>query len=366
MSSTIGNLVKVNIFGESHGKAIGVTIEGLPSGLSLDFNFIDLMLERRRGIKAISTARREKDQYQILSGYFNDKTTGTPLTFVIENQDIDDSVYDKNKSKLRPGHADYAAFLKYNGFQDYRGGGHFSGRLTTCIVIAGAIALQILKSKGIEIGSRVKQIGNIVDEEISNGNVNELINNFNSQEFPTMSPSKKEEMISQIIKIREEKDSLGGIIETFVNVNNHVFGDPIFDSVEAKIASYLFAVGGLKGVSFGKGFDFASLKGSLANDAYQVKDGKVVTLTNNNGGINGGITSLEPIVISSVIKPTPSIAKEQLSVDLETKENINLLVKGRHDPCIAPRALYVINSLVALAILDMICEEYGKRYLMEK
>ena len=173
-------------------------------------------------------------------------------------------------------------------------------------------------------------------------------------------------MINKIIETRKKMDSLGGIIETFVDVNNHIFGDPIFDSVEAKISSYLFSVGGLKGVSFGKGFDFASLKGSEANDCYQVKENKIITLSNNNGGINGGITSGNPIIINSVIKPTPSIGLTQDSVNLVTKENVKLNIKGRHDPCIAPRALYVINSLVALAILDMLMEEYGKRYFMEK
>lgn len=366
MSSRIGKMIQINVFGESHGKAIGLTIEGLPSGVTLDFERIDLNLSRRRGIKELSTSRQEKDEYQIVSGYFNNKTTGTPLTFIIENKDVDDKVYDDIKDIVRPGHADYVSYLKYQGYQDYRGGGHFSGRLTTPLVIAGSIALQLLETKGIKVGSRIKQIYDVFDEDIDYRKVPSLIDEFNLQEFPTISSERKQMMINKIIETRKEMDSLGGIIETFVDVNNHIFGDPIFDSVEAKISSYLFSVGGLKGVSFGKGFDFASLKGSEANDSYKIENGKVVTRSNNNGGINGGITSGNPIIINSVIKPTSSIGKEQDSVNLVTKENVKLNIKGRHDPCIAPRALYVINSLVALAILDMIVEEYGKRYFMEK
>ena len=365
MSSTIGNLFKVSIFGESHGRYIGITIFGVPSGYSLDFDFIEKMLERRRGMNELSTLRREKDQYQIISGYFNNKTTGSPLTFIIENKDIEDKVYDDIKNVLRPGHADYASFLKYRGYQDYRGGGHFSGRLTTCMVIAGSIALLLLKEKGIEIGSRVKQIYDISDKDQSIENISEIISKLNNQEFPTFSVDQKAKMIEKIQEIRKSQDSIGGIIETYVNVNNHIFGDPIFNSIEAKISSYLFAIGGVKGISFGKGFEFANLKGSQANDQYVVKEGVITQLSNNNGGINGGITSTLPLIIKTVIKPTSSISKTQSSVNIDTLENIELSIKGRHDPCIVPRALYVINSLVALALIDMIYEEYGKRYFVK-
>ena len=366
MSSIIGNVIKVSVFGESHGSYIGVTIDSLPAGITLDFDLIDKNLNRRRGLKELSTSRREKDEYQIVSGYFNNHTTGTPLTFIIPNKDIDDSVYDEVKSILRPGHADLTAHLKYSGYQDYRGGGHFSGRLTTCLVIAGSIAMQLLKQKGINIGSRIKQIHDIEDNPVDINDIASLIDFFNEQDFPTVSLEKKDLMKNRIIQIREEKDSLGGIIETFVDMNKVVIGSPLFNSVEAKISSYLFSIGGLKGISFGKGFEFATLKGSEANDSYKIENGKVVTRSNNNGGINGGITSGNPIIINSVIKPTSSIGKEQDSVNLVTKENVKLNIKGRHDPCIAPRALYVINSLVALAILDMIVEEYGRSYFKEK
>lgn len=366
MSSTIGNLFKVNVFGESHGSHIGVTITGVPSGMILDFDFIDSMLEKRRGLKEISTTRQEKDQYQIISGYFNGKTTGAPLTFIIENKDVNDKVYDDIKDVIRPGHADYTAYLKYDGNQDYRGGGYFSGRLTTCLVIAGSIALLLLKAKGIHIGSRVKQIYDVKDEETSLTEIKDIINLLNQQDFPTFSNEKKLEMINKIKETREELDSLGGIIETFVDVNSHIFGDPLFNSIEAKVASYLYSIGGVKGVSFGKGFDFVSLKGSQGNDCYQVVDGKIKQLSNNNGGVNGGISSKAPLVINTVIKPTPSIGKTQNSVNVKTLENVSLNIKGRHDPCIAPRALYVINSVLALALIDMIMEEYGKRYFMVK
>ena len=259
MSSTIGNIFKVSVFGESHGSHIGVTISNVPAGIKLDLNKIDELLIKRRGIKELSTARREKDEYQIISGYFNEHTTGTPLTFLIPNLDVDDKVYDDKKNLLRPGHADYTAELKYRGFQDYRGGGHFSGRLTTCLVIAGAVAMQLLETKGIKIASRIKQIYEVEDEDVEETNINSLIDFLNNQDFPTISETKKEEMKEEIIKAREEKDSLGGIVETFVNINDHILGDPIFDSVEAKLSSYLFSVPALKGVSFGNGFDFATL-----------------------------------------------------------------------------------------------------------
>lgn len=364
MSSCIGNIFKVSIFGESHGKGIGVTIFNVPSGFTIDFSRLDLILDRRRGIKDLSTSRREKDEYKILSGYFNNKTTGSPLTFFIENLDIDDKVYDDKKDILRPGHSDYTAFLKYEGNQDYRGGGHFSGRLTTCMVIAGEIANQLLNQKGIKVASRIKQIHQIVDEDIVIDR-SELFSYLNQQEFPTFSSIRKEEMIEAIKNIRQEKDSLGGIVQTFVEMNNHIIGDPIFNSVESKIASYLFAIGGLKGVSFGDGFEFASLKGSQANDSYSIIDGKIVHLSNHNGGINGGITNNNLIIFNSVIKPTPSIGKKQDSVNYLLKEKVDLEIKGRHDPCITPRALYVINSLTSLALIDMIMEEYGKRYFSE-
>lgn len=359
MSSIIGNVIKVSVFGESHGSHIGVTIDSLPAGIKLDFDLINKNLERRRGLVEISTSRREKDEYQIISGYFNDRTTGTPLTFLIKNKDVDDSVYDSVKSLLRPGHADLTAYLKYSGYQDYRGGGHFSGRLTTCFVIAGSIAMQLLKQKGINIGSRIKQIYDIEDDPIENNCVSSLIESFNEQDFPTISSKKQKLMKKRILEIREEKDSLGGIIETFVDMNGVVIGSPLFNSVEAKISSYLFSIGGLKGISFGKGFEFASLKGSEANDQYITKDNEIISLSNNNGGINGGISSGTPITISSVIKPTPSISKKQQSVDFSTKKNVDLEIKGRHDPCIAPRALYCINCMVALAILDLYAEENG-------
>lgn len=364
MSSTIGNLFKVSVFGESHGKSIGVTISGVPSGITIDFEALDLLLERRRGIKEISTSRREKDQYKIISGYFNNKTTGTPLTFIIDNLDVDDSVYDETKDLLRPGHADYTAYLKYRGNQDYRGGGHFSGRLTTCLVIAGAIAKQLLNSKGITLASRVKQIYDVKDDEVNSNDIKKIIEDFSLQEFPTISSLKKEEMIKRIKEARNSLDSLGGIIETYVDINSFVIGDPLFDSVESKLSSYLFSIGGIKGVSFGRGFELASLKGSEANDAYQIIDGKIRTLTNNNGGINGGITCGEPIIFSSVVKPTPSISLKQQTVNVKTLENVSLNIKGRHDPCIATRALYVINAMTSLALVDLLMEEYGKGFFV--
>lgn len=364
MGSMIGKIFKISVFGESHGRGIGVTIENIPAGFKIDFSKINLALEKRRGIKELSTYRREKDHYEIISGYFNDKTTGTPLTIIIYNQDVDDRVYDENKNKLRPGHADYTAYLKYQGYQDYRGGGHFSGRITSAIVIAGEISNQLLAKKGIKIASRIKQIYDVYDEEFCQSE--NLFDYLNNQDFPTFSPDKKNQMFERILNVRNELDSLGGIVETYIEVNKHILGDPIFESVESKLSNYLFAIGGLKGISFGKGFEFASLKGSQANDNYRIKDNHIYETSNNNGGINGGITNGQVIAFNCVIKPTPSIGKSQKTVDIIDKKEIDISIRGRHDPCIVPRALYVINALSSLAIIDLVMEEYGKRYFLEE
>jgi chorismate synthase len=360
MSSILGNILKLSVWGESHGKAIGCTLDGLPSGLSLDLERISKDLDKRRGLKELSTARREKDQFEILSGYFNGHTTGTPLTFMIRNEDVDDKVYDDTKNILRPGHADYTAFLKYEGYQDYRGGGHFSGRITAPIVIAGSIAKQILEEKGIVIGSRIKEIHGIKDESKVE-DYEKTIKDLNELDFPTLDSSKANEMKNEIIKAREQLDSVGGIVETYALVNDYVLGEPMFDSVESKISQYIFSVGGVKGISFGLGFDFASKRGSEVKDEYELVENKIVTKNNNNGGILGGITSLQPIVFDTVIKPTASIGQTQKTVDFKENKEVELSVKGRHDPCIVPKALQVINALTALALLDLLMEEYGRK-----
>ena len=362
MSSSAGKNIKITLFGESHGPLIGITIEGLKSGIKLDLDYITKELEKRKSVGNISTPRKEKDQFEIVSGFFNGYTTGTPLTVIVKNENTHSSDYKPNL--LRPGHADYTAFLKYNGYQDYRGGGHFSGRLTVGIVIAGAICKQILEQKGILIGSHIKQIHNIVDVDfaVNKQNLSEQIEEMNKSSFAVLTSTIKEEMINCIENARMNEDSVGGIIESAVlNIEGGI-GEPFFDSIESILSSLIFSVPGVKGIEFGKGFEFASLYGSEANDEFVYENG-IKTVSNNNGGINGGISNGMPIIIKTCIKPTPSISKEQNTVDLLKNENTIIKVKGRHDPCIVHRARVVVDSMIAIGILDLYVQRFGYEWM---
>ena len=357
MSSVIGDNIKISLFGESHGSVVGATIHGLESGIKIDYEFIKHQMNLRKANDNLSTARVEEDEVKFISGVFNDFTTGAPLTVVIENKNVNSKDYPK---MFRPSHADYTQELKYKGYQDYRGGGHFSGRLTAPIVALGSIAISILKNKNIKIGSHIKNIHNILDDNINFNDLDNYFNYVNNEIFPVLNLNKKEEMIKEIKTIKEDLDSVGGIIETVISLPSSI-GEPFFDSLESKISQYLFSVPGLKGIEFGLGFDFAKYRGKEVNDEL-VNDGEVRTLTNNNGGINGGISNSMPIVFRCVLKPTPSILKEQRSID-ENFNNTILEIKGRHDPCIVRRARVVIDSLVALCLLDLISINEGKKWM---
>ena len=357
MSSVIGDNIKVSLFGESHGSVVGATIHGLESGIKIDYEFIKHQMNLRKANDNLSTARVEEDEVKFISGVFNDFTTGAPLTVVIENKNVNSKDYPK---MFRPSHADYTQELKYKGYQDYRGGGHFSGRLTAPIVALGSIAISILKNKNIKIGSHIKNIHNILDDNINFNDLDNYFNYVNNEIFPVLNLNKKEEMIKEIETIKEDLDSVGGIIETVISLPSSI-GEPFFDSLESRISQYLFSVPGLKGIEFGLGFDFAKYRGKEVNDEL-VNDGEVRTLTNNNGGINGGISNSMPIVFRCVLKPTPSILKEQRSID-ENFNNTILEIKGRHDPCIVRRARVVIDSLVALCLLDLISINEGKKWM---
>lgn len=357
MSSVIGDNIKVSLFGESHGSVVGATIHGLESGIKIDYEFIKHQMNLRKANDNLSTARVEEDEVKFISGVFNDFTTSAPLTVVIENKNVNSKDYPK---MFRPSHADYTQELKYKGYQDYRGGGHFSGRLTAPIVALGSIAISILKNKNIKIGSHIKNIHNILDDNINFNDLDNYFNYVNNEIFPVLNLNKKEEMIKEIETIKEDLDSVGGIIETVISLPSSI-GEPFFDSLESKISQYLFSVPGLKGIEFGLGFDFAKYRGKEVNDEL-VNDGEVRTLTNNNGGINGGISNSMPIVFRCVLKPTPSILKEQRSID-ENFNNTILEIKGRHDPCIVRRARVVIDSLVALCLLDLISINEGKKWM---
>lgn len=367
MKNSFGNAITLTIFGESHGPMIGGVLDGLPAGFKIDIDQLNQDMRKRKAKGKISTQRHEDDAVQIVSGYFNGYTTGTALTLLIENKAQHSQDYSALKDRLRPSHADWSAFEKYHGFQDYRGGGHFSGRLSAVMVAAGSICRQILKTKGVKIGSHLKQIHTIEDRSFAHTlkELDEQIDQVNQMDFPVLDRTKEARMKAHIEEIAFEKDSVGGLIESAITHFPAGIGEPIFDSLESTIAHALFSIPAVKGVSFGLGFDFIHQTGSQANDPLILVDGKIQTLTNNNGGINGGISNSMPIRLQTIIKPTPSIFKVQRSVQYTTKEEVDLCIEGRHDPCIAHRALIVIDSLLAFCLLDLWMAQAGKAYFEE-
>lgn len=363
MSSTLDRNIKLSLFGESHGEEIGITIDNLAPGIKIDLERINSFLAKRRPDGITGTSRIELDDYRIISGYFNGFTTGAPLTIVVANSDRHSNDYTPNL--LRPGHADYTAHLKYLGFQDYRGGGHFSGRMTTPIVIAGAIFTQILENKGIKIATHIKEIADVVDCDFDYQKLDSQIDDLNKLNFAVLNKDIEDKMKEKIIAAKADMDSVGGILETIVTNVEGGIGEPFFDSIESVISSLMFSIPAVKGVEFGKGFAFAKMRGSDANDTLHIENSKVEFKSNNNGGINGGITNGMPIQFKVAIKPTPSIAKTQASIDYETKTNIELNLKGRHDPCIVQRARIVVDSLTAYAILDFYSKRYGYMWMVK-
>jgi len=356
MSGVWGNKIKLSIFGESHGAAIGITIDGLQSGFELNLDLIKIeMAKRAPGNSELSTKRKEPDDFQILSGFFNGKTTGSPLCAIIYNSNQNSVDYEKFKNLIRPSHSDYTGHCKYNGFNDYRGGGHFSGRLTAPLVFAGAVSKQLLNAKGILIGSHIKSIAQINDIAFDPSHINaKTLSTLNSSDFPVLTQNIKQKMKEEIILAKNDKDSVGGIIETAI-INLPVgIGEPFFDSVESTLAHLIFSVPAVKGIEFGAGFEITKIRGSLANDPYYIDNGKIKTKLNNNGGINGGISNGMPIIFRTAIKPTPSIGIIQNTVDIMKKQNTTIEISGRHDPCIVPRALPVIEAVTAIAIMDLI------------
>lgn len=358
MSSEIGKNIKLSVFGESHGQAIGCVIDGLPHGVKLDMDRIYADMARRApGKDKTSTPRLEKDIPHILSGVLDNVTTGAPLAMIIENTNTRSGDYANLMTVPRPSHSDYPAYVKYEGKNDVRGGGHFSGRLTAPVVFAGAVVKQILKQKGITVGAHITKIGSAADEKFDKNGVDEkLLEELSSKPFSTISSSAEKEMRDIIESARMSQDSVGGIIECAAVGVPAGIGANMFSTVEGRLSQILFGIPAVKGVEFGTGFDFADMTGSQANDGYCIKGGKVSLITNNNGGIVGGITNSAPIVLSVVIKPTPSISRPQKSINLQTMEEEELVVKGRHDPCIVPRAVPVVEAAVALGLLDIIMD----------
>ncbi len=363
MNNTFGRNITITLFGESHGAAIGCVLDGMAPGIAVEEGFIAAQMEKRKGINAISTPRREADEVKILSGVFEGRTTGTPICLMIENGDTKSKDYGKTKDIARPGHADYTAEMKYHGYQDYRGGGHFSGRITAPIVAAGAIAISALRKKGIHIGTHIASCHGIKDRGF--GNISEDIAYLDSCEMPVLCGTAREKILAEIEKAKVQGDSVGGTLETLVTGLPAGLGEPWFDSVESMLSHALFSVPAVKGIEFGAGFSFADMYGSEANDPYRYKKGEVITTTNNNGGINGGITNGMPLQFSLCIKPTPSIYKKQESIDFRKGENADLQIEGRHDPAIIHRARVVVDSLTALVLCDLLTGRYGTDFLGE-
>lgn len=362
MKNIIGNTITLTVFGESHGPFIGGVLDGLPAGLSVDMEYIMKEMDKRKSVSALSTPRKEADTPQFISGVRNGYTEGTPVAFIIANGNTDSSAYDNLRNIARPGHADYTAQMKYGGYQDARGGGHFSGRLTAVIVAAGAIVRQALEAKGILIGTHISDLNGITDVPFSDDLAKD-ITALNDASFAVISDESAALMQERILKARSDQDSVGGILETAVTGLEPGIGEPLFGSIESELAKAIFSVGGVKGIEFGKGFGFAHMTGSEANDPFRMDGDKIITVTNNNGGINGGISNGMPVIFRTAVKPTPSIAKSQQTVDFGKMEDTQIEISGRHDPAIIHRARAVIDSLTALVIADLICQRYGYMWL---
>ena len=395
MRNTFGNVLTVTLFGESHGPEIGAVLDGLAPGMTVSEERIRKLLSLRRPAGAISTARAEADEFRIVSGVFEGRTTGTPLTILIPNTNTKSTDYEKTRFLPRPGHADYTATCKYHGFEDYRGGGHFSGRLTAALVAAGGILLPALEKKGIRIGTHIASLGGgeefLSDRPFSAGNeeLEKEIDALSSRAFPVLDLTMEAPMKERILSAKEALDSVGGILETAVTGVPAGLGEPWFDTLEGALSHALFSIPAVKGVEFGRAFTEVLLPGSAYNDAFYAvsnPDGEdsektvktpekgqippergfiVRTKTNHNGGVNGGITNGMPLVFRTAVKPTPSIMREQETVDLKTGENALLQISGRHDPAIIHRARVVVDCMSAMVLADFLSLKYGTDYLRD-
>lgn len=360
--NTFGQTITLTIFGESHGPAIGAVLDGLPAGIALDWEKVKTEMARRApGKNKLSTARKEADAFLIQSGFFNGHTTGTPLCALIQNGDHHSKDYDQLRHIMRPGHADYAGKIRYSGFNDYRGGGHFSGRLTAPLVFAGAVAQQVLADKGIQIGSHILQLAQLRDTPFNAcGEETDVLAALKKETLPLLDKSQAAAMEETIVQARASQDSVGGIIEGIVTGLPAGLGDPFFDSVESQLSHMFFSIPAVKGVEFGDGFALAGMQGSAANDSFYYDGGKVKTRTNHNGGINGGLTNGMPVIFRLAVKPTPSIGKTQQTIDTDTEKDCELTIQGRHDPCIVQRAVPVVEAAAAWTILDIYLTAKGR------
>ena len=359
MKNSLGSSVIVTLFGESHGPEIGAVLDGLAPGIPVDEEFIASQLALRRPADALSTARREPDPFRIVSGVYEGKTTGTPLAILIPNTDTRSGDY--TRGPVRPGHADYTAFTKYHGFEDYRGGGHFSGRITAALVAAGAVLSYALERKGIRIGTHIARCAGIADAGFSDRPEAD-IEKLNRMEFAVLDEARGEEMRAAAERAAEEGDSVGGVLETLVTGVPAGVGEPWFDTMEGVLSHALFSIPAVKGVEFGDGFALADMRGSEANDPFVMRDGKVETATNRSGGINGGITNGMPVLFRCAVKPTPTIRKEQQTVDITKNCETTLAAGGRHDPAIVHRARVVADCMTAIVLYDMLVTRFGPEW----
>lgn len=362
MSSCFGRYFRLSLFGQSHGPGVGITLDGFPAGLEIDMEDVARQMARRApGQSALTTPRKESDLPEILSGVFRGKTTGQPLTCLIRNENTRSQDYGEQVDLPRPGHGDYTGHVRYYGFEDFRGGGHFSARLTAPLVFAGALCRQYLAGQGISAVCHIQQLENILDKSfldpVEPGDT--PAEALPTRTLPTLRPELASQMEAAILAARAAQDSVGGVLECRIDGLPAGLGAPFFDSVESVLSQLMFSIPAVKGIAFGAGFGFASLRGSQANDPFRMEAGKVVTATNHNGGVNGGITNGMPLLFSTAVKPTPSIYQPQATVDLAARENATLQIQGRHDPCIAHRAAAVQDCLTALCLGDLLNQALG-------
>ncbi|MBR6740833.1 MAG: chorismate synthase [Clostridia bacterium] len=361
MKNTIGNSVAVTLFGESHGEYIGAVLDGLAPGIEINPEYIAHMLTLRRPDGRISTPRKEADDFKIVSGVVENRTTGTPIAIIIPNENVKSGDYSQMRTVARPSHADYTAQCKYHGYQDSRGGGHFSGRITAALVAAGAICKYALEQKGIYIGTHIKRCGGIADSDF--GDLLSDITSLNGKTFAVLEDEKGEQMRQAVLDAAAEGDSVGGVLETAIVGMPAGVGEPWFDTLESMLSHVMFSIPAVKGIEFGAGFAISDMRGSGANDPFRMENGRVVSATNNNGGINGGITNGMPIIFRTAIKPTPTIFKPQDTVDFATMTETVLQPKGRHDPAIVHRARVVQDAASALVMCDALAMRFGTDFL---
>ena len=362
MKNVFGNVITYTLFGESHGPGVGIVIDGLPGGIRIDMDYLNECMDRRRPSGQISTARRESDQIVFLSGVRNGFTEGTPVTIYLENNDVNRKDYDSISTVARPSHADYPADVKYFGYEDKSGGGHFSGRLTAPIVAAGSIIRRLLEDKGIFIGSHILKLHGIEDDPFSDDPL-EQIKMVNSLQFAVLNTEAGNLMQQEILQAKQRNDSVGGILQTAVYGLEAGIGEPFFDSLESELAKAMFSIGGIKGIEFGRGFGISDMYGSQANDPFIIRDGSIMTSTNNSGGINGGLSNGMPIVFQCAVKPTSSIGIRQHTVDYVKMEETEIEIAGRHDPAIIHRIRSVVDAMTAITIGEMLVLRHGTLWL---